>query len=282
MKPLGKATGTKGVRGIPTIDIVVMLSVWAACATWFCLAPGYASATCIGLAMTWIGMGVQHTANHGGLTESSTLNYLIGLTDDICVGGSSLVWRYHHQVSHHCYCNEVELDQDVHSSFPLLRLDLTQKREWYHAYQHFYAFPALCGLYFSVQLADFNDLMQSACYKVRFLGTGISQKQLAWVLKGIHFGWFWALPFYLHGAVAIYFSCVAALVGSFWTALLFIVSHNLEACKPGYKMPDLAIKDWAVWQIETSASWGGSIACYLTGGLNLQVILHSCHASRSI
>lgn len=87
MKPLGKCTATKGSRGIPPLDIVIMLGTWAACVAWFLSSPGYLSATLLGLSMTWIGMGVQHTANHGGLCASSTMNYIMGLTDDICVGG---------------------------------------------------------------------------------------------------------------------------------------------------------------------------------------------------
>jgi len=219
-------------------------------------------------------MGVQHTANHGALAKSGVMNYILGLTDDICVGGSSLVWRYHHQVSHHAYCNDKELDQDVHSSFPLLRLDLEQERKWFHAYQYLYAFPSMSMLYWSIQMADMQNLWEGCCYKVRFLGTSLSQTQLAWILKGVHYGWLFGLPCYLHGAAALYFSCIVTLVGSFWTALLFIVSHNLETCKPGYNMSQLAMKDWAAWQIETSASWGGRVACFLTGGLNLQIEHH--------
>lgn len=155
-----------------------------------------------------------------------------------------------------------------------MRLDVEQERKWFHAYQYLYAFPSMSLLYFSVQMADMQNLYEGCCYKVRFLGTSLSQTQLAWILKGVHFGWLFALPVYLHGFAALYFSCVATLVGSFWTALLFIVSHNLESCKPGYAMSQRALKDWAVWQIETSASWGGRVACFLTGGLNLQIEHH--------
>ena len=65
---------------------------------------------------------------------NTQLNYLLGLTDDVLTGGSSLVWRFHHQVGHHCYCNDVDKDQDVHSSFPLIRLDAAQELCWYHRY----------------------------------------------------------------------------------------------------------------------------------------------------
>jgi len=274
MKPLGKCVGAKGGRGIPEWHIPVMLATWLASVVWFMSAPCWTSAALMGMAMSWIGMGVQHTANHGGIAKNSTVNYILGLTDDVCVGGSSLVWRYHHQVSHHQYCNHVGLDQDVHSSFPLIRLDLEQELQGHHAYQHMYAFPMFSLLWFSVQWADLTNLIETCCYRVNFLGTPNKQVLLAFGLKLVHYGWLLCLPAVLHGATGLLFALFATMVGGFWTSLLFIVSHNLESCKPGYEMTPEASKDWARWQIETSASWGGSIACFFTGGLNLQIEHH--------
>ena len=50
-----------------------------------------------GLAGAWIGLTVQHCGNHGAMSTSPAINGLLGLTNDL-VGGSSLMWRYHHQV----------------------------------------------------------------------------------------------------------------------------------------------------------------------------------------
>jgi len=162
----------------------------------------------------------------------------------------------------------------VHSSFPLMRLDAQQPREWYHAYQRFYAFPAFSLLYASIQCTDFVNLVETCCYKVNFRGTGGSEIILAVGLRLLHYGWLFGLPCTLHGSAALLPACWALLLGSFWTALLFVVSHNLESCKPGYQLSDAAKKDWAIWQIETSASWGGEVASFFTGGLNLQVEHH--------
>ena len=68
-------------------------------------------------------------AGAGGLSSSCLLNWIVGLTDDLVPGGSSLVWRYHHQVGHHPYCNDPHMDQDVYSSFPFMRLDATQVKD---------------------------------------------------------------------------------------------------------------------------------------------------------
>ena len=47
------------------------------------------------------------------------------------------------------------------------------------------------------------------------------------------------------------------------------VSNILEV-----KSPTLPIKDWALYQIETSASWGGFYSSFFTGGLNYQIEHH--------
>lgn len=50
-----------------------------------------------GLAGAWIGLTIQHCGNHGAMSTNPIVNNLMGLTNDVA-GGSSLMWRYHHQV----------------------------------------------------------------------------------------------------------------------------------------------------------------------------------------
>ena len=40
----------------------------------------------------------------GAMSTKAWVNNALGLCDDL-IGGSSLAWRYHHQVSHHIHCN---------------------------------------------------------------------------------------------------------------------------------------------------------------------------------
>jgi fatty acid desaturase (delta-4 desaturase) len=54
--------------------------------------------TLLGLAGAWIGLTVQHCGNHGAMSTKTWVNKALGLCDDL-IGGSSLMWRYHHQVS---------------------------------------------------------------------------------------------------------------------------------------------------------------------------------------
>ena len=121
-------------------------SEWAALAvlgyasaawTLYCTAPNLLTGALLGLGGAWIGLTVQHCGNHGAMSTNTAVNNLMGLCDDL-VGGSSLMWRYHHQVSHHIHCNDDALDEDVFSAFPLLRFDPRLPKRWWHNYQHMY------------------------------------------------------------------------------------------------------------------------------------------------
>ena len=62
------------------------------------VSPSMLSGMCLGACMAWTTLVVQHTANHGGLLNNPAHNYIYGLFDDL-MGGTSLLWRFHHNVS---------------------------------------------------------------------------------------------------------------------------------------------------------------------------------------
>jgi fatty acid desaturase (delta-4 desaturase) len=199
---------------------------------------------------------------------------MLGLLNDIAAGGSSLVWRYHHQVSHHAYCNDVVLDQDCHSSYPILRLEKSQKLEPWHKYQWLYGPLTFTQLWLSVHIQDLQFFLDARAFFVPFKGTPATEIVLALILKLVHFGWLYFLPAAIHGVRAMIVPWAAALMfGSWWLSAFFIVSHNIIATHEA-KTPTAAHGDWAKHQIETSASWGGAIGSFITGGLNLQIEHH--------
>merc|ERR1712087_204686 len=116
-----------------------------------------------------------------------------GLLNDL-IGGSSLVWRYHHQVSHHAYCNDVSLDQDAHSAFPILRLDKSQKVEPHHRFQFIYGPISFCFLAFSIHMQDLQCLLDARTFLVRFKGSSAVEVVLAMILKVAHMAWFYVIP----------------------------------------------------------------------------------------
>jgi fatty acid desaturase len=267
-------SGKAASRGVPMWHYMSVLITWATTATWFVCCPGTLSAMALGLALCWIGTGVQHTANHGGLHVNPKVNYILGLTDDIMTGGSSIVWRYHHQVSHHAYCNDIKLDQDAYSSYPLLRMDSSQKWHPMHRFQAFYAPLAFGLLWFAEQWADIDCLLGRRAFLVTFKGTDPVEICLALLLKILHYGWVLVLPAYLHGFTAMIVPWMKLFLwGGFMLSMMFIVSHNTDHNKydvsdPNGVCPD-STGDWARQQIETSTSWGGRIGSFFLWRLEL-------------
>jgi len=274
LKPLGKCTGDIGARGVPAWHVCSVFAGWFTAACLFINYPSVLTGALLGLTMCWIGLAVQHTANHGAMAQNTTWGYILGLADDVMPGGSSLVWRYHHQVSHHAYCNDVVLDQDAHSSFPMIRMDKSQEVQPHHRYQWLYGPLSFCLLAFSIHMQDLECLLNAKTFLVKFKGTSAPEIVLAIILKMIHFSWLYVLPASIHGVRAMIVPWLSAVfVGGFFLASLFIVSHNISDCK---KADEPANKkgDWAQYQIETSSSWGGRVASFLCGGLNLQIEHH--------
>lgn len=274
LKPIGRdEKGMNSVRGVPLWYYLPVIMTWVVCATWFITVPSILSGTCLGLSLCWVGTGIQHTANHGGMHKNTKWEYFLGLLDDLAVGGSSICWRYHHNVTHHAYCNDVNKDPDTYSSFPILRLDSSQKLQPYHRFQWIYGPISFCFLWISIQLADLQQLLAGSFFDCRFHGTG--SVEISWnvLLKVLHFYWIVVLPYQLHGLSVMLYPWMACFgVGGFVLASMFIVSHNVDETKiisaPGVK------GDWAKQQILTSTSWGGVIGCFLSGGLNLQIEHH--------
>eukprot|EP00928_Gymnodinium_smaydae_P012377 TRINITY_DN14494_c0_g1_i2.p1 TRINITY_DN14494_c0_g1~~TRINITY_DN14494_c0_g1_i2.p1 ORF type:complete len:703 (-),score=112.02 TRINITY_DN14494_c0_g1_i2:261-2369(-) len=273
LKPRGMASGNISSRGVPAWHFLTVIGAWLLSAAWFVAMPSVTSGLVLGFSLAWIGTGVQHTANHGGLTRNTKLGYILGLLNDLGPGGSSIVWRYHHQVSHHAYCNDLDLDADTYSSFPLLRLDSSQQWQPHHKFQFLYAPIVFSFLWISVQIQDLSCLLEAKFWDVTFKGTTSLEIVFAVLLKVIHFMWIVVLPYQLHGLDVMLIPWMTMFgFGGLALASMFIVSHNVDETKA--KASSELKKDWAIHQIETSTSWGGHIGSFLSGGLNLQIEHH--------
>lgn len=272
-KPAGLCKDGNSSRGVPLFDMSAVILTWIAAVAWFLYAPSVPAGLFLGFSLAWIGTGVQHTANHGGLHKNTTVEWLIGLLDDLGPGGSSIVWRYHHNVTHHAYCNDVAKDPDVFSSFPVVRLDSSQTWRPYHRFQWIYAQFLFCVIYFSIQIQDIQCLLSAEFFGHKFNGTSRSEIGLAFLLKGLHFTWLFAIPLYLHGFHAMIYPWMAAVgFGGWLLSSMFIVSHNVDEVKYSNSIDNKG--DWGLQQIETSTSWGGAIGSFFSGGLNLQIEHH--------
>lgn len=134
---LNEVLGGRSQRGGLGLHILASCLIWLSAYCYYATANSVLSALIFGLAGAHIGMTLNHCANHGGLTSSPSINFFFGFANDL-IGGSSLIWSYHHHISHHIYTNSVHRDQDVFSAFPLIRFDKRLPKAWYHAFQYIY------------------------------------------------------------------------------------------------------------------------------------------------
>jgi len=236
---------------------------------WYIVDNSWVSSLFLGFIGAHIGMTLNHCANHGGLTQSPFLNFLIGYSNDL-IGASKLVWSYHHHISHHVYCNDIERDQDVFTGLPFIRFDSRQPKKWYNEYQHLYMGLLFPLLFVTKHVSDYKALFARHTKAVKMVGATAFDLGSAHFGKIVHFTITLGLPLYLHGSSAILKYLLHGAVGSSVLAWLFAISHNLE----GTKHETQQIKDWAISQTEHSANYGGVISSVLTGGLNLQIEHH--------
>lgn len=241
----------------------------------YCAVPGMLSGALLGCAGAWIGLTVQHCGNHGAMSTKPWVNNMMGWGMDL-IGGSSLMWRYHHQVSHHLHCNDTDMDEDVYSSFPLMRFDARLPKYWFHNFQHLYMWAA-----FPLMQAAFEVGDVKAFFAKRTAGAslhGADKNEMASVIVGkvVHWSLLLApLAWGVSAATVVAASLAYAASQGVILASLFAVSHNLGTTKDQeWLETDELRNDWAVQQIVTSANWGATIGCFFTGGLNLQIEHH--------
>jgi fatty acid desaturase (delta-4 desaturase) len=102
--------------------------------------------------------------------------------------------------------------------------------------------------------------------------------------KVAHYSLIAVIPTLLHGWRAALVGAAAYSTSlSILLAMMFFVSHNVPENKalPGgvqdtkkVLLTELTERDWCEQQVLASANWGGHIANFFTGGLNLQIEHH--------
>lgn len=279
----GREFGTPGyfARAIFYIGLFFSLQYqWMFSVTTYTLAIFY------GISQAFIGLNVQHDANHGAASKRPIVNEILGLGADF-IGGSKWLWMEQHW-THHSYTNHFEKDPDSYGAEPMLLWNDYppghEKRSWVHKFQAFYYLFVLAGYWLS---SVFNkqvlDLKQTGAATV-----GINMEN-PYIRKSRKY----AIALRL---LYIYSNCIAPfqtqgfswdIVGhimvmgassSLTLAILFALSHNFEDVDRDPTYGTRHGKDegtcWFKSQVETSSTYGGFISGCLTGGLNFQVEHH--------
>jgi fatty acid desaturase (delta-4 desaturase) len=278
----GREFGTLGwySRAIFYIGLFFTLQYfWVTRPTTFLLAAIY------GVSQAFIGLNVQHDANHGAASRKAWVNNMLGLGADF-IGGSKWLWMEQHW-THHSFTNHHEKDPDSYGAEPMLLFNDYPpghpKRAFYHSFQAFYYMFVLAGYWVS---SVFNpqvlDLQQRGALEV-----GIKMDS-PYVTKSRKYAIFLRLLYIYTNIIApiqnrgfslnvVGHILTMGVCSSLTLAILFALSHNFEHVD---RDPTYEVRNggepvcWFKSQVETSSTYGGFISGCLTGGLNFQVEHH--------
>lgn len=228
----------------------------------------YLLAALLGLVNGRLGF-IMHCGNHCSASNKGVLNILLGLCMNL-IGGSSLIWRYQHQVSHHMYPNDPLRDKDCHSGKPLIRLHAKHSYHVWHYTNVVTTAVAMSAFLLKWFLSDVLHFIDC-----NLAGTRVQIRPIDW-LGLIATKSFWlalhiALPAYYHGMrTAIYLSLVFLSVGAYYLGGTFIVNHIQEGLEADPK------RHWAERQVLASANWASrsKLWNWASGGLNHQIEHH--------
>lgn len=238
----------------------------------------------LGLAQAWIGLNVQHDANHGAVSRNPILNDILGFGASF-IGGDKWLWMEQH-TTHHAFCNHSEKDPDSFSGEPILLFNdyplNHPSRRFHHRFQSLFFIPVMSFYWlssvFNPQILDLrhrgpeevgisfeNDFAKS---RVKY---AVMIRLLYIYLNAI-------TPFYFHSPfTALFHIWIMAITESLILSLLFSLSHNFEHSDRDPTSEFRLCGKRVCWfksQVETSSTYGGAISGYLTGGLNFQVEHH--------
>mmetsp|Transcript_25821 Transcript_25821/g.60795 ORF Transcript_25821/g.60795 Transcript_25821/m.60795 type:complete len:464 (+) Transcript_25821:167-1558(+) len=239
-----------------------------------------------GISQAFIGLNVQHDANHGAASKKAWVNNLLGLGADF-IGGSKWLWMEQHW-THHSYTNHHENDPDSYGAEPMLLWNDYppghEKRTFLHRFQAFYYIFVLAGYWTSsVFNTQILDLKQAGAATV-----GINMEN-PYIRKSRKYAIGLRLLYICTNCIAPFITVggfswtvfghmmVMGAASSLTLAILFALSHNFEHVDRDPTYDTRHGGEGTCWfksQVETSSTYGGFISGALTGGLNFQVEHH--------
>ena len=234
----------------------------------------------MGLLMAAIGFNVFHDGAHGSYSSNKTINHIMACSLNL-LGGSSFIWKQKHNINHHSYTNIEGLDDDIDIR-PFFRVNPSQKKYWFHRFQHIYSFILYGVTYiFWVFLNDFKKYFsQKISLHSGMKKMNLSEHIMFWVTKVSYVLTFLVIPAYNVGLVdtLIGYSIIAFVCGIV-IAFVFQLAHIHQEAE--FVMPKNddyyeVENEWAIHQLETTINFDthNKIVSWFCGGLNFQVEHH--------
>lgn len=274
---LKKYFNTKGYAPIEQWIKTVLLIVATLYVEWSSLYScqrSYLTCLMMGILYAWIGLNVQHDANHGAFSENSRINEYLGYSQNY-IGGSALMWMYEHIVNHHQYTNSIYMDPDIQGGGVLRFYEEGSKKRWYHGYQDKYIFFLESLFGYLIVLTTPLELYTNKYGLTYKLPSSIDKwRKREQIMNILFLIRFFGLPYILFKdclKVLVLKWCITISVTGFYLAFFFALSHNFEGVEMYTKVDN---SKFGIKQIESSSNVGGKLLCYLNGGLNYQIEHH--------
>jgi fatty acid desaturase len=229
-----------------------------------------------------------HAASHFSFSRNASINRWVYRIGTVMIGlWSPTTWDLQHLVAHHIYTNEWPYDSD--SAFPLKSIVPTQKRFFYHRFQHIYMWLVYA---LTIPLVMLNSIRESLAghqmvWTIDFKQPGVLAEALCCSIGGVIY---LVLPtFFMAPLTALGLISFSAVISSLYFSLQFIVNHEVDEVIPTAEHPDRIAAtmlppakpadkafDWGLYQMENSLTFapGSRFALEAAGGLNTQIEHH--------
>jgi linoleoyl-CoA desaturase len=243
--------------------------------------PGWAAlliCVYLGLAAAAIGFNLMHDGSHGSFSDKIWLNDVAAYSINM-LGGDAVLWRNKHNIVHHTFTNIDGHDQDI-AMEPVLRSCVSQKKLWFHKYQHFYCFIAYgFSSILWIFLLDFIKYFTGKIGNIKITGMTSKDHFIFWITKLSYVTFYLILPSFIWGwgNTLIGFMAYHIVLGT-TLSVVFQLAHVVENTEfTDQHLEDNKILDeWAIHQLKTTTNFatGSKLMCWYTGGLNFQVEHH--------
>eukprot|EP00123_Amoebidium_parasiticum_P022142 comp8090_c0_seq1/m.3577 comp8090_c0_seq1/g.3577 ORF comp8090_c0_seq1/g.3577 comp8090_c0_seq1/m.3577 type:complete len:444 (-) comp8090_c0_seq1:635-1966(-) len=238
---------------------------------WIAKGPSMTQAVIGGVIYAWIGLNIQHDANHGAVSKNPLINRLFGYSQDY-IGGSRMLWIRQHVVGHHVHCNREAHDPDI-SAGAALNLSQYQWPKSYMAVQDMYTGPLLHMLGLQWVFGGMVHLLTMTYKGHNLPKTYTFERNVSVGLRIFLYLRRFIIPMYLYPSWhTVWCTYVWLGMGAAYLGFFFILSHIFEEAKA---LPATTENvDWTKHQVESSSNLCGWRLAISNGGLNYQIEHH--------
>jgi fatty acid desaturase len=262
---------TRQLTWVSLAELIVTISLAVYAWSWSAMNQSWIGAVCLGFCYARLGF-IMHMGIHTGAAarEVGWLNKVHGACMDL-IGGSSCIWKFEHNLAHHCYSNELHRDNDCEIANPALRMHPGLPRRWWHSFQVLTVCVGMMVGLIKWVVSDVKDWANGFVGNVKVRFTRLELAQMAF-FKTFFFCFHFALPYYFHGNWSVIFRnfFITLILGAEYMENIFITSHIQKGCVPDER------EHWAAKQVLSTCNWGSASPFWnwFSGGLNHQIEHH--------